>query len=338
MGCCGNPTVRLTRRATIQPSIRWADNCTVQPAQRQIQWAFRVNGVTRYLTAWGVPTAALSIGSGSTYSVLNGTNQQIVDFLVGQGVSVVAGNTIEVYVNIRNCERERATSNTVRFVAPAPSSSSCDCSWVFGYTSGQTGNTAVPPGGYVLTGGELVTANGMLNPNGRNYAANPLSPADELAFVTLDSGCAESLTIVNATGLTGASIPVPLALSAQAANQNMIVVRNGAFELVNGVSFGNVALNPSVGPALATDQFTFFALTVGDCVLETVVVGLAANGLTISLPSGYTAANQNKWLLVRTGLLGYDAAQSVSGYSVVGSTVTFETALSGEDVWLIAIA
>lgn len=333
MSCCCNkkPRVRLTRKAVFSAFPTWNDNNRCPSgAQRLLQWRFYKNKALVYSTPFAVATSSLGIGTGSTYLYLNATNAQITAFLVGQGVSLSNSDTVCVEVRVRNCQNEYGVSNKVCFTAE-PVESVCTCTFATAFDSGQTGDTSDPPGGYEVNGGELVFSNGLMNPEGNDFALMPLDSSDNLAWVTLDEVCDATIEIAEVTGETG-TVEVPTAF-AGLPSTDYLVFRNGAAQRSFSVSSGN--LTPSGSASEAEDRWHFVRLQGGadGCKFSRLTITPSGSGITVSLPSGYTASNQSKWLLFVNELLQYPTIN----YTASGSQVTLTQAAAGDAVWIVAI-
>ena len=333
MSCCCNklPRVTLIRKAIFRAIPHWNDNnkCT-GGAQRQIQWRFFRNKILVYSTAFAAPTAALPIGSGSTYLYLGATNAQITAFLIGQSIAINEGDAICVQVRVRNCQGEYANSNKLCFGAEVPTET-CTCSFVTAYDAEQTGDTAIPPGGYSATGGDLVFSNGLYNPEGNDFGAMPLVEEDQLAWLTLDEACTAEFDIVEVNGVTG-NVPIPVAFTGLTTS-DYLVFRNGAAQRSFTTSGTNLA--PSGAASEAADRWHFVRLDGGDdpCTLRRITINAAASGTTFNLPTGYSAANTDKWLLFVNELLQYPEQQ----YSVSGAQITLDQAAAADAIWIAVI-
>ncbi len=334
MSCCCNklPRVSLSRKAIFRATPVWNDNnkCNGSP-QRQVQWQFFRNKTLVYSTAFASPAAALPIGANSTYLYLNATNEQIVAFLIGQSVSLSEGDRVCVQVRVRNCQNEYATSNKICFNAEIPLSD-CECSFVTAFDSGQSGNTADPPGGYLATGGQLVFSNGLFNPEGEDFSAMPLVEDDGLVWVTLDEDCASEFNVAEVSGVTG-NVPIPGDFTGLPAT-DYLVFRNGACQRAFSESGSN--LTPSGLASEPSDRWHFVRLDAGgagSCTLRRIAINAAATGTTFNLPSGYSAANSGKWLLFVNDLLQYPSVN----YSVSGNQVTLNQAADSDAIWIAAI-
>lgn len=331
MSCCCNklPRVSLSRKAIFRATVHWNDNNKCTGAhQRQVQWQFFRNKTLVYSTAFASPTAALPIGTNSSYLYLNASNQQLVAFLIGQSVSLSEGDRICVQVRARNCQNEYATSNKICFNAEIPLSD-CTCSFVAAFDSGQSGDTANPPGGYLASGGQLVFSNGLYNPEGEDFSAMLLVENDQLAWVTLDEDCASEFNVAEVTGVTG-NVPIPGGFTGLAAT-DYLLFRNGACQRAFSVSGSN--LTPSGPPSEASDRWHFVQLTGGSCTLQRITMNAAATGTTSNLPSGYSAANSDKWLLFVNELLQYPSVN----YSVSGNQITLNQAAASDAIWIAVI-
>ncbi len=332
MSCCGSkPRVSLIKTAAYRPIIDWHDRCTSSTPVRQIQWLFYRNGTFVYSTAYGVPTAPLSIGSGSTYSLLHATEAEIVTFLVGQGISIEGREIIEIRVRIKNCDKETALSNPIRFSAPAVMET-CNCDFVTGYDTRQTGLTPVPPVTFTPVGGQLLFVNGLLTDG---TLVDPLVNSDELMWLTLSGGCDDAFEVASATGFTG-DVTVPSGFLAAVPNStDWMVARNGVIQ--TGISYASGDITPSA-PSDPNDIWVFAGLTGGDCAFLTESVSENYTGSSVNLPPGYSASNADRFIPVRNGVVMYAAAQSISGYTISGTVLIPETAFLNEEVWLISIS
>ncbi|MCB0534428.1 MAG: hypothetical protein KDD14_19665 [Saprospiraceae bacterium] len=334
MPCCSNkpPRVRLIRKALFRVLPVWNDNarCTGS-AQRQVQWRFFRNGVLVFSSAFGAPDSTLAIGTGSSNLLLNASDAQLTAFLVEQEIPVNEGDQICVQVHIRNCQNEYATSNKVCFAATEVSTEACNCEFVTAFDTGQTGNTAIPPGGYSANGGELVFANGLMNPEGADFSAMPLTVDDLLAWITLDAACAGSLDIAEVTGISG-DVPVPVDFAGLSAS-DFLVFRNGACQRAFSISGGS--LTPATAPSEPSDRWHFVRLanTPEGCTLRRLTITASGNGTMFNLPTGYSAANPNKWLLFVNELLQYPTVN----YTVSGNQIMLTQVASGDSVWITAI-
>lgn len=284
-----------------------------------------------HTTAFGEPSDALPIGSGSTFAQISGTISDIVDFLATVSVSVAVGDIVELLLTAKNCESEQATSNRLRYQATAPSTP-CDCTFLTNYQTGLTGNSATLPSGFAAP--IFAWRNGLLDYNGNNFTGDNLQALDELMFANL-TGCTATIEQATVTGATG-NVPVPTAFQGLPV-ADYLVFRNGLAQLGQSVSGNNLV--PSA-PSDALDEWMFAKVsgsTTG-CKFRTVLVSNDVDGATVSLPSGYTSANQSDWIFVRNGLAQYPVPSSAFGYTVNTSgvltpVVPFENA----QVWLITI-
>lgn len=331
--CCGTnmPAVKLTKEITYRPEYLWRDTCRGIGQQRFVQWCFYRNGRIAWITPYAAPTASLPIGTGSTYSNMNATPLDISTYLVTNGIPVVAGDIIDIRVRIKNCQNELALSNYIRIIGVNVNVTECFCDLIRAYATGQTGLTPTPPGGYTAVGGELVFVNGVLTDGALD---EPLVSTDEIMWVTLSGACTDTLRIDNVTAQTG-NVTVPAGfITAVPNNLEWLVFRNGILQNTYSVSGSTLTPNDASDPS---EAWTFVGLTGGDCALSQVSVSASASGATVALPSGYSATNVAKFIPVRNGLAMYDAANSTSGYSVSGSTITAETDFNNELVTIIAI-
>ncbi len=334
MPCCSNkpPHVRLIRKALFRALPVWNDNgrCAGS-AQRQVQWRFFRNSELVYSTAFGAPDSTLSIGTGSSNLLLNASDAQLTAFLVEQEISVNAGDKLCVQVRIRNCQNEYATSTKVCFAATEVSTEECNCEFVTAFDFGQNGNTAIPPGGYSANGGEMVFANGLINPEGADFSAMPLTVDDLLAWVTLDAACEANLELAEVTGVSG-DVPMPVDFAILPAS-DYLVFRNGACQRTFNIAGGN--MTPATAPSEPSDRWQFVRLadTAEGCTLRRLTITASGNGTAFNLPTGYSAANQNKWLLFVNELLQYPAVN----YTVSGDQITLMQAASSDSVWIAVI-
>lgn len=333
MSCCCNklPRVTLNRKAIFRAIPVWNDNnkCNGSP-QRQVQWQFFRNKTLVHSTAFAAPAAALAIGTNSTYLYLNATNEQITAYLIGQSVPIVEGDQVCVQVRVRNCQNEYATSNKLCFEAEIPESA-CTCSFVMSGGAGQSGNTAEPPLGYVATGGDLVFSNGLLNPEGVDFSAMPLVVDDLLAWVTLDEACQASFDSAEVTGATG-NVPIPVDFIGLPEN-DYLVFRNGACQRTFTVSGSDLV--PAGSASEAADGWYFVRLTGGEeaCTLRRITINPAGNGITFTLPSGYTIDNYAKWLLFVNELLQIPELN----FGGSGNQITLNQAADSDAIWIVAI-
>jgi len=333
MPCCSNkkPRVRLVRKALFLAIPTWNDNdrCPAG-ALRLLQWRFYKNKALVFSTPFGVPTAALEIGSGSTYLYLNATNEQITAYLIAQGVLLLNSDTVCVEVQIKNCQNEYAVSNKICFAAEV-AESACTCEFATAFSSGQTGNMATPPPGYTANGGQLVFSNALLNAEGEDFTLMPLEVDDNLAWLTLAEDCDAAIAVEEVTGQTG-TVEVPGALTGLPAS-DYLVFRNGAAQRTFTVSAGNLTPN---GPASeATDRWHFVRLqgSPDDCTFSRLTISTSGDGTSFTLPAGYSAANQGKWLLFVNELLQYPTLN----YTVAGSQITLSQALTVDQIWVVVI-
>jgi len=332
MPCCSNkePRVRLVRKALFSAFPTWNDNdrCPVGK-QRLVQWRFYKNKALMFQTPFAAPENALAIGTGSTYLHLNATNAQITAYLISQSVVLSNSDTVCVEVQIKNCQNESARSNKICFAAEV-AESACTCEFAIAFDSGQTGNTATPPIGYSANGGQLVFSNGLMNAEGEDFSAMPLDAGDNLAWVTLDENCDATIEMEEATGQTG-TVEVPATFTGLPAS-DFLVFRNGAAQRTFSVSAGNLTPN---GPASeSTDRWHFVRLLdVDGCKLSRLTISASGSGPTFTLPAGYSASNQAKWLLFVNELLQYPGMN----YSVAGSQVALTVAADADQVWIVVI-
>lgn len=330
--CCGAnlPAVRLNKLTTYRPEYLWRDNCRGIAPQRLVQWLFYRNGRFVLSTPYAATTAALAIGTGSTYSNLNASPADITTYLVNNGIPVVAGDVIDIRVRIKNCDNEIALSNYHRIIA-ASVLPTCNCNLIRAYATGQTGTIATPPPGFVAVGGQLLFVNGLITDG---TVRDALVATDELMYVTLSGGCTDAFRLDTVTGQTG-NVTVPAGFLAAVPNSSeWIIARNGVIQ--SGVTVAGNLVTPS-DPSDPSDTWLFLGLTGGDCGLTQVSVSALAFGPTVALPTGYSAANIAKFIPIRNGVAMYDAANSVSGYTISGATITVETDFNNELVTLITI-
>lgn len=334
--CCCNlpPQVVLTRKMVFRAHPTWNDQDCVGfgGAQRQMQWVFYVNGRFRHQTAYATPTTPLPFGSGTNW-VVNATDEQITDYLIGVGLTVAEGDLIEVRVRIRNCEGQTALSNPIRLLAQLPSVD-CECEFLTEYQSGITGDEATLPGEF--TGQFFAFRNGLLNHLGNDFTAQPLEETDELMFATL-SGCAATLDLEIVSEETG-TVTVPGAFSGLAASQYLLF-RNGVMQRGYLQAAGQVT--PADSASDPTDEWLFARLenAIAGCTFTILSVGSGVSGATVTLPGGYNSTNQPDWILVRNGLVMYPNAGSDFGYSVsAGGIVTPTVPFSADTLWLVIIS
>jgi len=333
MPCCSNkkPRIRLVRKALFSAIPTWNDNnrCPAG-AERLLQWRFYKNKVLVFSTPFGAPTDALGIGTGSTYLYLNATNAQITAYLIAQGVSISETDTICIEVRLKNCQNEYAISNNFCFVAEVVDSD-CTCEFAIAFDNGQTGNTAIPPVGYATNGGQLVFSNGLMNPEGEDFTLLPLESSDNLAWVTLDEGCDAAIAMEEVTGQTG-TVEIPAAFTGLS-SADYLVFRNGAAQRNFSVLAGN--LTPIGAASEVEDRWHFVRLQGGadGCKLSRLTISASGSGTTFSLPSGYSASNQGKWLLFVNELLQYPT----TNYTVSGSQVTLADPAATDQIWIVAI-
>ncbi len=324
--CCGaKPIVKLIRNPSLSfvPFINWKDGRCVFPRSRVIRWQFFVNGVLRYSTAFATPLSSLPIGTGSTYSSLNATNGQITDYLGTLGITVNVGDFVGVRVEIRNCDRETATSNTILFVAESVGPA-CLCDFSRTYSIGSGTITPSP-------GGQVAFINGLLN---ATPLVNPVEAGDEFMVLALSGLCGDTFQVNAQTNQTGnVTVPAPF-LAAVPNAANWIVARNGQIQSTYSPVLGFTAITPVI-PSEPSDEWLFVGLTGGDCAFVNIAGSSSASGTSLALPAQLSAANAAKWLPVKNGLAMYAAGNSVSGYSVSGNTITFEDALAGDEIWYI---
>jgi len=333
MPCCSNkkPLVRLVRKALFSAFPTWNDNdrCPVG-TQRLVQWRFYKNKALVFQTPFAAPEDTLAIGTGSTYLHLNATNAQITAYLVSQGGVFSDSDTVCVEVQIKNCQNESARSNKICFAAEV-AESDCTCEFAPAFDSGQTGNTATPPLGYTANGGHLVFSNGLMNPEGEDFSATPLDASDNLAWVTLDEGCDATIEMEEVTGQNG-TVEVPAAFTSLPAS-DYLVFRNGAAQRTFTVSAGNLTPNGPVSEA--EDRWHFVRLQGGSdgCTFSRLTISASGTGTTFTLPAGYSASNQVKWLLFVNELLQYPTLN----YTVASNQVTLAQTADGDQVWVLVI-
>jgi hypothetical protein len=332
MACCGSkPRVTLLKNASYRPMIDWHDRCASGTPPRQLQWLFYRNGSFVYSTTYGQLTDSLPIGSGSTYSILNATEVEIVTFLVGQGITINTGDFIQIRVRIRNCDKEFAISNAIGFSAPVIIVPACTCDFVRAYDIRQTGTNPIPPVGFTPVGGQLFFVNGLLTDGN---ITDPLVNEDELMWLTLSGGCDDSFEIATVNNAIGNVTVPPGFLSAVPNSAGWLVARNGVIQ--SGFTYSIGQIIPDT-PSAPDDVWLFVGLTGGDCTFITVPVNAFAVGATLNLPGGYSATNQARFLPIRDGVVMYNAANSEDGYTLSGSVLTAVTPFTNEEVWLLAI-
>jgi hypothetical protein len=333
MPCCSNkkPRVRLVRKALFSAIPTWNDNNRCPAGtQRLLQWRFYKNKVLVFATPFAAPTDALGIGTGSTYLYLNATNAQITTYLLAQGVLIAETDTICIEVRLKNCQNEYAVSNKICFAAEVVESA-CTCEFATSFDTGQAGNTATPPIGYSVHGGQLVFSNGLMNPEGEDFTQMPLESSDNLAWVTLDEGCDAAIEMEEVAEQTG-TVEVPAAFT-DLSDSDYLVFRNGAAQRTFTISSGN--LTPSGAASEVEDRWHFVRLQGGadGCKLSRLTISASGSGTTFSLPSGYSASNQGKWLLFVNEILQYPT----TNYTVSGSQVTLADPASVDQIWIVAI-
>jgi len=309
-------------------NVTWNDNDICRaPASRQMRWTFSVNGHFVLATPYGLPNDALAIGTNSTYRLLNATNAEITAFLDAEGVTIENGDIIEFAVNVRNCQGETSRSNFFRILAELPDIL-CDCSIETAAATGQSGNTATAPGAF--TADYLVLRNGFANYEILDFTGEPLVTDDQLLFVQL-SGCAANLRQQIVTGATG-NVPSPTGIPGLAAT-HFLLFRNGQLQRGYTVSGSNIV--PGIASE-ADDRWLFVDVqgSTAACTFGVRLIGASYTGATFTLPAGYNAGNQDKWLPVVNGIV---LSPGGVGYSVSGSTVTLTTAAAGDEIWIIII-
>lgn len=336
MSCCKQvPRVRIQGNHVYQVEVSWEDNnhCPSGTA-RQLQWYFWVNGRLRSVTAYGLATNSLAIGTGSTYQFINATAAEVTSFLIAQGIAgILNGDIIEMRVKARNCQNETVLSNPVRITSQV-NLNVCGCEFVTAYESGQTGNTAMQPGGYIETNGQLVFLNGLLNSEGEDFTETPLEASDKIRWITLDEDCGGRMLAETITGFTG-QVPVPLDFS-NLNSAGYLLFRNGAAQRTFSVITGN--LIPSGDASTPEDNWTFVALTGGEgCKFQRILINASLTGSSFTLPAGYSAANQGKWLLFVNELFQDPDPNGHANYTISGSTVTLSQAAAGDEVWMIVL-
>lgn len=332
MPCCNKkPRIRLIHHSVLHPVVTWNDHgCTGSQAQTY-QWRFFKNGHLVYATGFAAGATSLAIGTGSTYASLNATAAQITSFLISEGVTIQNGDYLDVEVRVRNCQDEIGASNRIRIIVIVNSNGDCDCAFLTGPATGQIGNTATLPGGLTDTAGLLAFRNGLLNYEGLDFTGEPLLSDDLLLFATL-TGCDGTLSQAEVTGETG-TVTVPGAFTSLDP-ADYLLFRNGAALRSFSVSGGELTVTGEP-VSESTDRWLFVLLAGSSegCTFGRILIQVNASGNTVTLPVGYTASNQNKWLLVRGPLLQYPT----TGYTVSGSTITLTTPADGEAFWLIVI-
>ena len=340
MSCCGSPKVTLKAHRTgsgvnrLTATFTWSDSNCRFGGTRRVRWEFYKDGVLVHALAYAAPTAAAPIGLNSTYTQLNTDPAEIEAYLADQGVEFEAGDMLTVKVRIRNCKNLRAVSNAVSFVATG-TAANCDCTFVRGYTTGQTGTEAADPDDYEANGGVMVFRNGLANHAVNDFSEDPLEAADLLTFVTLDQDCPGAFGTMIVTGAVG-TVPVPAGFTTLAETE-YLVFRNGVLQSDFTLAGGN--LTPVGAVSEAADTWFFVRLANGDgCMFGRELISNSASGSTVELPSGYTASNQSSWLLFVNGLLQDPNPSGAAAYTVSGSTVTFTTALVGDTVWIVPMS
>lgn len=334
---CGLPSIHLYKNpgfTRLWPVISWTDgNCRYSTLnQRTLRWQFYKNGHLLYQTPYDVPTAMLHIGMGSTYVNLLATPADISEYLISIGYSLQTTDILSVRVQARNCNHLTQVSNVIR-IPVVISESTCPCAYATAFSTGQTGTTATLPGGFTPTAGLLAFRNGILNSAGTNFTVDPLLAGDELMFATL-GGCTATLLYWIVNTQTG-NVSIPPGFTTLMPSHYM-VFRNGVLQYDNMATGGFLI---PMDPSVPSDVWTFVAITgsAEGCYFGASLIGLTASGSTLALPAGYTATNQNKWLLVRNGVVLYPGSASAFGYSVAGSTVTLVTAAASELFWIVPI-
>lgn len=329
MACCcnKNPSVTLTRKTVFFAKVTWNDAGCTGGASRQLRWHFYVNGLLKYSTLWGLATAPLPIGTGSTYTAINATGEILTQYLRDQqAVAIESGDTIKVIVEARNCQNETAFSNPV-FLTADVAESDCDCEFETFFITGQTGDTSDNEG--VPTNGILVFRNGQLNYAMFDFSDGELVVEDEVVFVT-PVNCDSEIITEEVTGESG-TVPIPSSFSGLNLGEYLLF-RNGAWQYGYSQSAGSVA--PSIAPSEPDDRWLFVRLDSDDgCRFGSQLVIANKTGSTFTLPAGYTASNQQDWILMRGPLLMHP--DSASGYDVTGSTVTLDVPADGEDFRII---
>lgn len=325
--CCGKkPVVKLIRTLlSFLPIITWADGRCVFPKTRQIRWVFYINGSLSYSTPYRDLSTILPIGTGSTYGNMVASNTEIVDFLIGQGFAVPVNTFIQVRVYVRNCDSEIAMSNPVGFISTA-APSLCLCDFTRTYSVGTP--TIVPS-----ASGEVAFINGLMN---AVPIVNTIDVSDEIMILALSGTCGDVFETGSATAQVGNVTVPPAFLTACPDPTKWIVSRNGVLQSGWTPVSGFASITPS-SPSITDDQWLFVGLSGGDCALKTIPGSSSANGTTIPLPFQLSAANAAKWFPVKNGVSLYNAANSVSGYSVSGSNITFEDALANDEIWYILL-
>jgi len=321
----------LVRKALFSAIPTWNDNdrCPFGTL-RLLQWRFYKNKALVFSTAFGAPAATLDIGNGSTFLYLNATNGQITTYLIAQGVPISETDTICVEVRLKNCQNEYAVSNKICFTAQVEESV-CTCEFATAFDSGQTGDTATPPVGYLANGGQLVFSNGLMNPEGEDFSLLPLEGDDQLAWVTLGEGCDATIETEEVSGQI-ATVEVPAAFAGLPATE-YVLFRNGGAQRAFAVSSGN--LTPNGAASQAEDRWHFVRLQDGSngCTFRRLTISASGSGTVFNLPAGYSAFNQGKWLLFVNELLQYPTLN----FTVAGSQVTLTQAAAGDQIWVVAI-
>jgi hypothetical protein len=325
--CCGRkPVVKLIRTLlSFRPTISWADGRCVYPKTRQIKWVFYINGSLAYSTPYNILTTMLPIGTGSTYGNMVASNTEIVDYLIGQGFSVPVNSFVQVRVNVRNCDGETATSNPVGFISTA-APSLCLCDFTRTYS---VGSVVIAPS----VGGQVAFINGLLN---AVPITNTIDVSDEIMVLSLSGTCGDVFETGSVTTQIGNVTVPPAFLAACPDPTKWMVSRNGVLQSAWTPVFGFGAITPS-SPSLTDDQWLFVGLSGGDCGFKTILGSTSANGTTIPLPIQLSASNAAKWFPVKNGVSLYNAANSVSGYTVSGNNITFEDALVNDEIWYILL-
>lgn len=331
--CCQRPPYVSIRKVTggVNSTVQWNDRGCRGANKRFLRWTFFKNGRLVHTTAFGEPSDALPIGSGSTFAQINGTVSDIVDFLGTVSVTVNVGDIIELLLAAKNCESEQASSNRLRYQATAPSTA-CDCTFLTNYQTGLTGNSATLPSGF--TAPIFAWRNGLLDYNGNNFTGDNLAALDELMFANL-TGCTATIEQASVTGATG-NVPVPTAFQGLPIT-DYLVFRNGLLQLGQTLSGNNMVPNAASDPL---DEWMFAKVSgsTAGCKFRSILVSNDVDTSTVNLPSGYTSANQSDWIFVRNGLAQYPVPSSAFGYTVNTSgvltpVVPFENA----QVWIITI-
>lgn len=334
--CCCNPkpSVVLSRRASLfVPTVVWHDgNRCGGTKTRTIQWRFYRNGLLVHATGFGLLTASLPIGTGSTYAGILGGDAAIMAYLVDDiGLTFAPTDVVAIEVKVKNCQGETAVSNRLlidpnAYVEP----SDCDCTLLSDADTGNTG-TNIPAPAFPTTNGYMAFVNGVFN--GQSLLFPEGLVAEDITAVVALTGCDALLDYQSSTGHTG-NVPLPFGYEDFPAG-SYLVFRNGLLE--RGYSISGTNLVPA-SPSLADDTWEFVAITgteSGDtgCRFGTLTVSESFTGTTLNLPSGYTAANQGEWMLEINGLFLFPTLD----YTVSGGVVTTTRPYAGDRAGLVRI-